>query len=159
MTSDIEYFILADDGWNQVTDPMELIEGYHIIDVDLRPKPVILTDPSEGDVTHNSVTLSWSESDDDDFNRYAIYQSETSETLGDIAAEVESCKVTMTTISGLSEHTEYYFTVRTVDVASQFCDSNQIQVMTSKEKTFNITIIGLGILLVIALLAFIQQRK
>ena len=95
--------------------------------------PVTLNEPTN--VTMNSVTLSWSESDSEHFKRYTLYQSETDGALGTTINDINDKEQTSQTVDGLTLDTVYFYTVRVHDTYNQKSDSNQVSAETLADTT------------------------
>lgn len=128
----IEYYIEASDGTNHATHPATSpAENPHTISIDLRPTPVVLSDPS--DITEDSLKLSWTESVDDDFKNYTIHQSSIQGTLGDPINTITDKSANSYTATDLSSDTAYYFTIRVFDEGGLYTDSNQVMGKTNPQ--------------------------
>lgn len=97
------------------------------------PTAVILGPPSN--VTSSALVLNWTENGDPDFSSYGIFQSTTFGSLGSKVDDIPFRSQTTYTVTGLSQLTTYYFTVRVVDTGSLYSDSNQVSVMTLEGNT------------------------
>ena len=113
-------------------------KGTYSMDIELtgleEPDSVTLYDPEEEDITSSSVKLSWSQSEIDDFDKYEIYVSESSGSLGTRVETVSHKTTTATTIENLDSDTMYYFTVRVVNTVGVHEDSNQVSATTSESE-------------------------
>ena len=134
-TVGLEYYINATDGTNIATDPAtDPTTSPHAIAVENQlPAPVTLNKPS--DITENSMKLTWTENTNDDFNRYEIYQSTSSEKLGTNMHNITDRPTTNVLVAGLSPDTTYYFIVRVVDAGGLYADSDQINATTLPDTT------------------------
>ncbi|MFQ6127506.1 MAG: fibronectin type III domain-containing protein [Thermoplasmata archaeon] len=99
----------------------------------VEPTPVILDPPSN--VTGSTLVLNWSQNSDPDFARYEIYQSTTLGAVGTMIDDVPFRTQTTYTVTGLTQLTTYYFTVRVVDTGSLYSDSNQVSATTTEGNT------------------------
>jgi len=90
--------------------------------------PVTLNNPTNP--KPNSLDLSWTQNTEENFARYEIYVSTSSEELGTITKAITDQSSTTYTVTGLDASTTYYFVVRAVDVQDMFSDSNQVSGMT-----------------------------
>ncbi|MBU4255720.1 MAG: PQQ-binding-like beta-propeller repeat protein [Thermoplasmatales archaeon] len=95
--------------------------------------PTKVTLHESADITTNSVSLSWTENQDDDFAKYEIHQSIISgfspnETT--LIKIVTSQSTTSYTVTNLSSSTTYYFTIRVVNTKGICKDSNEITINT-----------------------------
>jgi len=155
----IEYYINASDGTNIATHPeADPVHSPHVISVDFYPTAVELGDPS--DITEDSMRLTWTESIDDDFMNYTIYQSATLDTLGEPVAVIASRQTTSYTVTGLLSDTTYYFTVRTFDQNGLFADSDKVSGKTTSRTpslALNLVLIVLVVAVIVAIL--LLKRK
>lgn len=92
------------------------------------PTPVSLDEPEEN-VT-DTVTLTWTESPDPDFEVYEIYVSEEEGSLGTKIHEVTDRSTTSFDFEGLEPDSTYYFTVIVRDSMSLKMPSNPVAVET-----------------------------
>lgn len=99
----------------------------------LPPTQVILSSPTN--ITGSTMELTWTKNNDADFARYEIYQSVVSGNLGSKIDDVPFRSLTTYTVTGLSQLTTYYFTVRVVDTGSLHSDSNQVLGTTTEGNT------------------------
>ena len=81
-------------------------------------------------ITKESLALSWSTSDSSYFKEYKIYQSFTAGDLGTEITNLNEKTENTYIISGLTENTVYYYTIRVIDTYTQRADSNQLKVST-----------------------------
>lgn len=81
--------------------------------------------------TDNSSTLTWSQSTDEDFVSYAVYQSTSSGALGSQVTTITNKATISYTVTGLSPNTSYYFTIRVNRAGGVYRDSNQVSATTS----------------------------
>jgi len=134
----------------------------HIIivtSVDVTPKVSILNHPS--DITQDSMKITWTQNTEADFARYEIYHSTISGTLGSKICSTAERSMTSHVATDLSEDTTYYFTIRVVDAADNFSDSDQVYGKTTKSTVAEFTlpwiwwVIG-GVIAVSALLVVIN---
>jgi len=126
----IEYYINATNGvWIRTHPAENPLENPHVIRVNFHPEPVTLNEAMA--IKCNSVTLSWSESTDDDFERYVVFQSSSEEDIGEEIHSIDDVSETSYTVRGLSHSTVYFFRLRVVDEGDLFTDSNQIEVKTA----------------------------
>lgn len=88
------------------------------------PEAVTLDEP--GEVTRDSMRLTWTQNPEPDFLQYEVYQSTDEESLGTLAAEIADRTVTTYYASDLAFNTTYHFTVRTVDTGLLYSDSNRV---------------------------------
>ena len=93
--------------------------------VDIEPPEAVLLDPPTN-ITDHSMKLAWSQNNDSDFVMYRLYKSETGGVLGTWIASITDRLMTWQFAAGLNESTTYYFTVRVVDTAGLYNDSNQV---------------------------------
>jgi chitodextrinase len=93
--------------------------------INLRPSPVTMNSPTN--ITENSLQLSWTESTDNDFSNYTIYQSTANGTLGAAIYGITQKQLTHYTVQGLLTNTTYYFTTRVFDTSGLSSDSNQVK--------------------------------
>lgn len=91
------------------------------------PTPVTLQTPTIQDVTTNSVTLKWTQNNDEDFIHYQILQSETQNNSGTPVHNITDWTQTTYTVNNLESNKTYYFTIKTTDYSGLSSDSNQIQ--------------------------------
>lgn len=75
------------------------------------PTSVTATDAKTG----GRVTLTWTNPTDSDFSHIDIYQSTASGTLGSRVASTQTSSTQSVTISGLTDGTSYYFTLKAID--------------------------------------------
>jgi hypothetical protein len=93
------------------------------------PYPVTLNIPKESDITESSLLLTWSESLDDDFYKYELYQSiyagftPGSSTL---ISTIKKRDITSYFISNLTKNEEYFFKIIVYDSSGASAVSNQI---------------------------------
>ena len=75
------------------------------------PTDVVLNSPST--ITPHSMTLTWSQNTDLDFQRYLVYKgtTESFDTTGKKIADIGTATTTTTTASGLRVTTDYYFKI------------------------------------------------
>jgi hypothetical protein len=92
------------------------------------PTPVSLDEPEEN-VT-DTVTLTWTESPDPDFEVYEIYMSEEEGSLGTKIHEVTDRSKTTFYVEGLEPDSTYFFTVIVRDSMSLKMPSNPVAVET-----------------------------
>ncbi|MFQ6107035.1 MAG: fibronectin type III domain-containing protein [Thermoplasmata archaeon] len=97
------------------------------------PASVMLGPPAN--ITGSTVLLTWSQNNDSDFARYEIYQSTTFGSLGSKIDDIPFRSQTSYTVTGLSQLTTYYFTIRVVDTGSLYSDSNQVSATTTEGNT------------------------
>ncbi len=125
----MEYYINATNGvWVRTHPEENPSENPHVVLVNFHPEPVTLNEAAA--IKCNSVTLSWSESTDDDFKRYVVFQSSSEEDIGDEIHSIDDVSETSYTVRGLSHSTVYFFRLRVVDEGGLHADSNQIEVKT-----------------------------
>ncbi|MFQ6061003.1 MAG: fibronectin type III domain-containing protein [Thermoplasmata archaeon] len=124
-TGDFVYIWLKGQGYGNYTIEIALEDV-------VPPTAVTLNTPREENIGIYSVELNWTENTDPDFDRYEIYVSGTSGALGELEETETLQSVTSTVVYGLSSDTTYYFTVRVVNTAELYTDSNQV---TAKTKT------------------------
>ncbi len=101
-----------------------------------------LYDPENDDISDTWVRLSWSENEDDDFDRYMIYMSEDDnfdidEDDPELVKEETRATRDSYKVTGLDSATAYYFQIRTWDEGDEeeeqdplYNDSNEIEVRT-----------------------------
>ncbi|MCJ7631569.1 fibronectin type III domain-containing protein [Candidatus Bathyarchaeota archaeon] len=114
--------------WNNIT--MSALRDIRFILVLDPPLPVTLAAPTQNDVTETSISLSWTENGDPDFVRYEIFRSTSAGVLGVSVANVTGQGTRSYTVGSLSSGTTSHFTVRVVDSAGLFTDSNQVNATT-----------------------------
>ncbi len=120
------------------TLPLGLIEYYAVTAENEAPTAVTLSEISKpatggGDVTRNAVTLRWTRAVDDDFARYEINAGVTSgytPSSVTLKETITNRDDNETTVTGLSQDTDYHFLVRVVDSSGLFADSNRRTVST-----------------------------
>jgi len=161
-TTGVEYYISATDGNNVATHPAanpdSLPHAIEMIEVNPPPNAVVLSEPS--DITENSMKLEWSTNPDEDFVRYEIYQSTSSETHGTLIHSITNKQITSFTVTGLLPDTAYFFTIKVVDIGNSCAYSNQVQAKTTVPSTFPWTWLTAPVLLVMAIaIASIMVRK
>ncbi len=94
------------------------------------PNPVVLETPTPDNITANSVALSWTENSDDDFGAYEVYVSEIQGYIGDLVQTIENWTTSTSSVGDLLPNTTYYITVRVLDLAGLYSDSNQVEAKT-----------------------------
>ncbi len=122
------------------------------------PNPVTLETPTLEEVTTDSITLHWSQNQDEDLTNYQIFISETEGTLGNNIQTITDWTTTSTTVTNLENETVYYFTIRVTDYSGQTADSNQIQAPTTIIPEFLSPII-LSLLLLTVLIILLHKKK
>lgn len=166
----VQYYIGASDGTQSSTHPATNPEtnphNIMVIDRDVAPSEAILSDPSE--MTHNSIKISWIQSTEADFASYDIYQSTSHGTLGTKILTITDRLVSSYIVTDLLANTTYYFTIRVVDNAGLFTDSNQVAGTTAQSVEDGSTLtwilgitggIGVASALIIVLLLFNRRKK
>lgn len=93
------------------------------------PAPVTIGDPYN--VSTSSASVSWSESQDEDFYSYTVYISSSSGSLGEARFNHTDWRDTDAVLSGLQPGAEVYVTVATEDHAGGVSHSQQRAVRTS----------------------------
>jgi hypothetical protein len=116
---------------------------------------------SVGDVTENSLKVTWTQTTDPFFAKYQIFQSNTPGQLGTLVATVTNVATTSQTITGLSSGTTYSFTIRVVDAEGLYADSTQQNVTTAIPSWQQPLFIGsiVAAFIVAAAAAIIYTRK
>jgi len=155
----IEYYINASDGTNIATHPeVDPIHSPHVISVDFYPTAVELSDPS--DITEDSMRLTWTESIDEDYMNYTIYESTALETLGEPVHTVTTKDATSYTVTGLLPDTTYYFAVRIFDRNGLYADSNKVSGKTmSRPPSMVPTLVFIGLVIAaIAIILLLRRR-
>jgi hypothetical protein len=136
----IEYYIFASDGVNEATHPsVAPTSSPHVVDVNLYPEPVALYEPSSEAITTTSISLTWNESNANDFKNYIIYMSSSQGELGTEIKELNARSETSHTVEELEPNTTYHFTVRVTDTNGLHSDSIQLEVQTGAKKIFWVT--------------------
>ena len=154
----IEYYILASDGRNTVTDPSVDPENKpHIIWINLYPTPVILKSPT--DVTDKSLKLIWTESTENDFKNYTVFKSDVKGSIGSPIYTATNIAETSYTVKGLDADTTYYFTIRIYDTGGLYADSNQISIKTKPPQFPWLTIFASLLVLAATIVALIIIRR
>ena len=97
-----------------------------------KPKPVTLYDPT--DITNTSMKLTWTKNEDFDFKKYVVYNSTSSNDIGQKVAEITDRSDTSYQMMGLSENTTYIYFVRVYDKGGLFSDSNKVSARTEETK-------------------------
>ncbi|RLI35888.1 hypothetical protein DRO55_04675 [Candidatus Bathyarchaeota archaeon] len=100
------------------------------------PTAVTLNMPSDDEITKSSVVLTWTANQDPDFDRYEIYRSNSPDELGTLVTTITDNSATTYTVTNLAPGTTYYFTVRVVNTAGLYTDSNTITVTTEEAPPF-----------------------
>jgi hypothetical protein len=157
------YYINASDGVNSAFSP---VSGYEtnpyavsIVPKPVKPNPVTLNNTTA--VSDSSLQLTWSQNNDVNYTNYRIFQSSQKGITGTDVATITDRSVTSYTVTGLSQNTTYYFTVRTYNNQSQYADSNQITVTTSLPSifsAFNVTLLIIVMAVIIGA-AYLFQKK
>jgi hypothetical protein len=97
---------------------------------------------------------------DYDFAEYLIYQSTSPGTLGTVVATIGTQSTTSYTITGLSQNTKYYFTIRVIDAGGLTADSEQISATTlpSGLEIFldPIPLLGVSILVIVFIIVYLK---
>lgn len=122
------------------------------------PNPVTLETPTLEEVTTDSIILHWTQNQDEDFNSYQIFISETGGTLGNKIQTINNWTTTSTTVTNLESDRVYYFTIRIEDYSGLTTDSNQIQAPVTIIPEFSSLII-LSLLLLTTLIILIYKKK
>ena len=123
-----------------------------------KPNPVTLQTPIQQDITQNSITLHWTQNNDEDFINYQIFQSETQENLGTKIQNITDWTTTSYTINDIDTNKTHYFTIRVTDYSGQTADSNQIQSPITVIPEFSTTII-IPLLLIATLIISIYKIR
>ncbi|MBI4023287.1 fibronectin type III domain-containing protein [Candidatus Berkelbacteria bacterium] len=93
------------------------------------PTSVKATDKTTG----GAVTLSWTNPTDSDFAKVNIYQSTAEGTVGDKVATTTSKDTTSYDLTGLTDGTKYFFTVRSLDTAdNESTNTDQVSATPTK---------------------------
>jgi len=108
------------------------------------PSPVQLDQPSQVDTF--SVSLSWSKSNEKDFDRYELYRSLTPGVSTSAAKVFTSCtgEITYATDSGLEAATRYYYRVYTWDEGGKFSASNEVFATTLNSPPDAVEVVSVG---------------
>jgi len=104
------------------------------------PTAVTLNTPTQNQITPNSIALTWTVNKDPDFARYEIYMSTSAGTLGNLLTTIMNNATTTYAASGLTQRTNYFFTVRVVNNAGLSTDSNHITVTTGASTPTAVTL-------------------
>ncbi len=118
------YWYIKIETWSGVSGQYSL--ETHIVTTD-GPSPVEI---SRSSVTDSSVAISWTESDDPDFDRYEIYMSSSAGDVGELSRTIDPRGTTSHEVTDLDPDTSYYFTVRVYDMSGEYADSDQLEVVT-----------------------------
>ena len=164
----LQYYISASDGTESsthpATNPKTHPHSIIVIATDVAPSQAMLSEPSE--ITHNSVQLSWTQSTEADFVSYDIYQSTSHGTLGIKICTITDRQVSYYMVTDLSANTTYYFTIRVVDNAGLFSDSNQVAGTTTQSTEDGLTLTwvwwvagGIGAAAAVAIVLLLFNRK
>lgn len=108
----------------RVVNPQNLFSDSDQVSGTTAPTPVVLSNPT--DPTMSSLTLSWSQNTDPNFQKYEIYISDTIETLGSLVTSFDDQAITTYNVTSLEASTTYYFTVRVDNPKGLFSNSNQV---------------------------------
>lgn len=95
------------------------------------PTPVALQPPMPENITDHSVTLSWTENADEDFEAYNVFVSESPGNLGAWITNITDWTCMSHMVDELSSNTTYYFTVQVTDVSNSSIASNQVEATTN----------------------------
>ncbi len=112
---------------------MECDEGYGTYSLDIEVTTAEELEPvtvEVSEVTGSSVELSWSQSEVSDLDRYEIYMSPMSGSLGERFETVEQRDTTTVTVENLPSESSFYFTIRVVNTAGTYADSDQVEATT-----------------------------
>jgi hypothetical protein len=158
-TETIEYYINSTNGLWVKTFPTKFASSNpHLIQVNIIPKAVTVNEPSG--IKCNSVTLNWNTNTDNDFNRYSILQSSSESDIGHEVHSITDISETSYTVNGLSQNTQYYFTIRVVDEVGLLSDSNTIKVKTPWcIPGFPYTLIVLVLVAGIIIVVFLRRKQ
>ena len=121
--------------------------------------PLSAVTASSSSIAENSLTVTWTKSNDPLFVRYEIYQSATQGELGAPKGTVTAITTTSLPVTNLSPGTTYYFTVRVVSQEGLIADSTEMSVTTSVPLFQQTWFIGLIAAIVIAIVALILLMK
>jgi hypothetical protein len=77
--------------------------------------------------------LSWSSNADADFDRYEVYYSKSSGSIGTLYEIIDAQSTRSSYLYTLEPETTYYFTVRVVNTEGDWADSNQVTAKTTLE--------------------------
>lgn len=113
--------------------PLGFIHFYAAAHADESPTAVTLLEINRpatggGDVTRSSVTVRWSRSVDDDFQRYEVHAGLNqgyTPSSGTLKQTITNRDTTQATVEGLRSDTSYEFVVRVVDQSGHQADSNR----------------------------------
>jgi len=127
------------------------------------PTAVTLNAPAEADITYNSIVLTWTENQDPDFEKYEIYMSTTEGELGTLVTTITDSSTTTYTVTDLTPGTTYYFTVRVVNTAGLYADSNTVSA-TTKELPMHMqpwfmAAVAIGIIAIIVVVIVVLRRR
>jgi hypothetical protein len=122
------------------------------------PTQTILETPTIDVVTADSITLNWSQNQDEDFTSYQIFISETEGMLGTNVQNITDWTTTSTTVTNLESERIYYFTIRVTDYSGQTTDSNQIRAPATIIPEFPSPML-LVLLLLITLIVLFYKTK
>lgn len=124
------------------------------------PKSILFPFDAVSNITGNSMTLTWYMNHDYDFAEYLIYQSTSPGTLGTVVATIGTQSTTSYTITGLSQNTKYYFTIRVIDAGGLTADSEQISATTLPPglEIFldPIPLLGVSILVIVFIIVYLK---
>lgn len=122
------------------------------------PNPVTLETPILEEVTADSITLHWTQNQDEDFNSYQIFISEIEGILGDKIETITDWTTTSFNVTNLESDTIYYITVRVEDYSGLVTDSDQVQApATIIPESSSLTILLL--LIIITSMILIYKKK
>ncbi|MFO8050323.1 MAG: fibronectin type III domain-containing protein [Thermoplasmatota archaeon] len=148
------YWYIKIETWSGVSGQYSL--ETHIVTTD-GPSPVEISGSS---VTDSSVTISWTESDDPDFDRYEIYMSSSAGDVGELAGTIDSRGTTSHEVTDLDPDTTYFIRVNAVSKDGGSVMSDQVSVSTEDEDekegpALVFIICGVVLVLLIIVLVFV----
>jgi hypothetical protein len=100
------------------------------------PEPVTLNLPAS--VTVDSILLSWTESLDDEFDRYELHMTRYHDFIpysSTLITTIYDSTTKSFMVTDLEANTTYFFKVRQYNVHNKFSDSNEVQVRTLEIKS------------------------
>jgi parallel beta-helix repeat protein len=118
---------------------------------------------SVGEITENSLKLTWTQSSDSNFVKYEIFLSTTMDDIGRSIANIDNKANTSLTISSLTPETTYYFTVRVWNTEGLYADSNQISTVLPIAipiwRQLWLVEYTIGVIILSTLVVLIRRRK